>query len=45
MTLGKRSLESGELELQARRGSTELEAIALDDSSASALAEILAGLT
>jgi prolyl-tRNA synthetase len=45
VTLGKRSLESGELELQARRGSTELEAIALDDSSASALAEILAGLT
>jgi len=45
VTLGKRSLESGELELQARRGSTELDSIALDRSSAPALVEILSELT
>ena len=42
ITLGKRSLESGTLELQARRGLVELEPIALDDRSAGAILERLA---
>ena len=44
VTLGKRSLESGTLELQGRRGMLELEPIALDDAAATAILETLAQL-
>jgi len=44
ITLGKRSLESGTLELQGRRGMTELEPIALGDGCAAAILETLAQL-
>ncbi len=44
VTLGKRSLESGTLELQGRRGLTELEPIALGDGCAAAILETLAQL-
>ena len=44
VTLGKRSLESGTLELQGRRGMLELEPIALDDAAAAAILETLAQL-
>ena len=44
ITLGKRSLESGTLELQGRRGLTELASIPLDDGSAAAVREILSQL-
>jgi len=44
VTLGKRSLESGTLELQQRRGLVELPGIELGDSSAAALVEILSEL-
>ncbi len=44
VTLGKRSLGSGTLELQGRRGMLELEPIALDDAAATAILETLAQL-
>ncbi|MCX6371398.1 MAG: His/Gly/Thr/Pro-type tRNA ligase C-terminal domain-containing protein [Solirubrobacterales bacterium] len=44
ITLGKRSLESGTLEVQGRRGLAELEPIALGDGCASAILETLAQL-
>ena len=44
ITLGKRSLESGTLEVQARRGLAELEPIALGAGSAAAILETLAQL-
>jgi prolyl-tRNA synthetase len=44
ITLGKRSLESGTLEVQGRRGLAELEPIALDTGSAAAILETLAQL-
>ncbi|MBJ7342799.1 MAG: proline--tRNA ligase [Solirubrobacteraceae bacterium] len=44
VTLGKRSLESGTLELQGRRGMLDLEPIALDDAAAAAILETLAQL-
>ena len=44
ITLGKRSLESGTLEVQGRRGLAELEPIALDAGSASAILDTLAQL-
>ncbi len=44
ITLGKRSLESGTLEVQGRRGLAELEPIALGAGSAAAILETLAQL-
>ena len=44
ITLGKRSLESGTLEVQARRGLVELEPIALGAGSAAAILDTLAQL-
>ena len=44
ITLGKRSLESGTLEVQARRGLAELEPIALGAGSAAAILDTLAQL-
>ncbi|MDP4921245.1 MAG: proline--tRNA ligase, partial [Solirubrobacteraceae bacterium] len=44
ITLGKRSLESGTLEVQGRRGLAELEPIALDADSAAVILETLARL-
>lgn len=44
ITLGKRSLESGTLEVQGRRGLSELEPIALGASSAATILETLAQL-
>ena len=44
ITLGKRSLESGTLEVQGRRGLVELGPIALDQHSAAAILETLAQL-
>lgn len=45
ITLGKRSLESGTLEVQARRGLIELDPIALDEHCAEAILETLAQLS
>ncbi|MBJ7244497.1 MAG: proline--tRNA ligase, partial [Solirubrobacteraceae bacterium] len=44
VTLGKRSLESGTLELQGRRGMLDLEPIALDHAAAAAILATLAQL-
>jgi len=44
ITLGKRSLENGTLEVQGRRGLAELEPIALGDGCAAAILETLAQL-
>ena len=44
ITLGKRSLESGMLEVGGRRGMVELEPIALGDGAAAAILEALAQL-
>lgn len=44
ITLGKRSLESGMLEVGGRRGMVELEPIALGDGAAAAILEVLTEL-